>query len=80
MTTTAVSSFGVGSLHEFVGWLQGRVPLDHFSSANIAIDAAAVSDGQFGIGRDVLRSAVWTEKVAAIEEVVLVPGTEWRLG
>jgi hypothetical protein len=57
-----------GALHEFVGWLQRRVPLDHFPSANITIDAAAVSYGQVGIGHDVLRTAVSTEKVSAMDD------------
>jgi hypothetical protein len=59
-----LGQFGVGSLHEFVGWFEGRVPLDHLPSANIAIDAATVSNRQFGIPHDVLRSAVPTDKVA----------------
>src|SRR3979411_2082309 len=59
-------SFLVGSFHEFVGWFLGRVPLDHLPSANITIDAAAVSNGQFGIAHDVLRRAVPTDKVIAI--------------
>jgi hypothetical protein len=59
-------SFPFGSLHEFIGWFLGRVPLDHFSPANITIDAAAVSDGQFGIAHHVLRAAVRTEKVPAM--------------
>jgi len=61
-------SFWVGSLHEFVGWLLGSVPLDHLPSANITIDAAAVSNGQFGIAHEVLRPAVPTDKVTAIGE------------
>src|SRR6266852_3166321 len=61
-------SFWVGSLHEFVGWFPGRVPLVHLPSANITIDAAAVSNGQFGIAHDVLRPAVPTDKVTAIGE------------
>jgi hypothetical protein len=60
--------FGVGALHEFVGWFQGGVPLDHFPLANITIDAAAVSYGQVGIGHDVLRTAVSTEKVSAMDD------------
>src|SRR5205823_2673586 len=60
--------FWVGSLHEFVGWFQGRVPLDHLSSANITINAAAVSNGQFGIAHEVMRPAVPTDEVAAIGE------------
>jgi hypothetical protein len=58
----------VGSLHEFVGWCLGRVPLDHLSSANITIDAAAVSNGQFGIAYEVLGAAVSTDKVIAIDK------------
>ena len=46
-------SFWVGSLHEFVGWFLGRVPLDHLPSANITIDGAAVSNGQFGIADEI---------------------------
>ena len=61
-------SYWVGSLHEFVGWFLGRVPLDHLHSANITIDAAAVSNGQFGIAHAVLRPAVPTDKVIAIGE------------
>ena len=60
-----VWSFWVGSLHEFVGWFLGRVPLDHLPSANITIDAAAASNGQFGIAHEVLRLAVPTDKVIA---------------
>src|SRR5450759_4683399 len=65
--TTAAGfwSYWVGSLHEFVGWFLGRVPLDHLPSANITIDAAAVSNGQFGIAHEVLRLAVPTDKVFA---------------
>jgi hypothetical protein len=59
--------FWVGALHEFVRWFQGRVPLDHFPSTNITIGAAAVSNGQFGIAHDVLRSAVRTDKVTEIK-------------
>jgi hypothetical protein len=58
-------SYWVGSLHEFVGWFLGRVPLDHLPSANITIDAAAVSNGQFGIAYEILRLAVPTDKVIA---------------
>ena len=43
----------------------GRVPLDHLSSANITINAAAVSNGQVGISDEVLRPAVPTDKVIA---------------
>ena len=50
-------SYWVGALHEFVGWFLGRVPLDHLPSANITIDAAAVSNGQFGIARSNAASA-----------------------
>jgi hypothetical protein len=60
--------FRVGSLHEFVGWFLGRVPLDHLPSANITIDAATVSNGQFGIAHVVLRPAVPTDKLFAIGE------------
>src|SRR5450830_1901092 len=65
--TTAAGfwSYWVGSLHEFVGWFLGRVPLDHLPSANITIDAAAVSNGQFGIAYEILRLAVPTDKVIA---------------
>jgi hypothetical protein len=61
-------SFWVASLHEFVGWLLGRIPLDHLTSAHITIDAAAVSDGQTGVAHGVLRPAVPTDKVNAIGE------------
>ena len=56
-------SFWVGSLHEFVGWFLGRVPLSHPLSANLTIDAVTVSNGQFGIAHDVLCSAMWAAKV-----------------
>jgi hypothetical protein len=55
-------SYWVGSLHEFVGWFLGRAPLDHLPSANITIDAAAVSNGQFGIAHEILRLAVPTDR------------------
>ena len=55
--------FYVGSLYEFVGWLPGGVPLDHLPSANLTIDATAVSNGQFGIAHVVLRPAVPTDEV-----------------
>jgi hypothetical protein len=55
----------VGSLYEFVGWLPEGVPLDHLPSANIAIDAAAVSNGHFSIAHEVLRPAVPTDEVTA---------------
>jgi hypothetical protein len=57
--------FWVGSLNEFEGWFLGRVPLDHLPAANFTIDAAAVSNGQFGITHEVQRSAVPTDKVIA---------------
>jgi hypothetical protein len=57
--------FYVGSLHELVGRLLGRIPLDHLPPANVTIDAAAVSNGQVGIAHQVLRSAVSTNKVTA---------------
>jgi hypothetical protein len=38
-------SFWVGSLHEFVGWFLGRVPLSHPLSANLTIDAVTVAMG-----------------------------------
>ena len=50
-----VRSFGVGPLHELVGWLLGRIPLNHSPPANITVDASAVSDGQCGIADEVLR-------------------------
>ena len=37
-------------------------------SANITIDAAAVSNGQFSIAHEVLRPAMPTDKVVAIGE------------
>ena len=46
-------SIWVGSLHELIGWFLGRVPLDHLPSANITIDGAAVSNGQFGIADEI---------------------------
>ena len=55
--------FWVGSFCEFVGWLLGRVPLDHSPSANITIDTAAVSNGQSGIAHEVLRPAVPADKL-----------------
>jgi hypothetical protein len=64
--TPIAASFWVGSLHEFVGWFQGRVPLDHLPSANSTIGAAAVGNGQFGIADEVLRSAVPTDEVTRI--------------
>src|SRR5450759_3068971 len=65
--TTAAGfwSYWVGSLHEFVGWFLGRVPLNHLPSANITINATAVSNGQFGIAHEVLRPAVPTGEVGA---------------
>ena len=45
----------VGPLHELVGWLLGRIPLNHSPPANITVDASAVSDGQCGIADEVLR-------------------------
>ena len=68
LVSCGLRSFWVASLYEFVGRLLGRVPLDHLPSANITIDAAAVSNGQFGIAHDVLRPAMPTDKVAAIGE------------
>jgi hypothetical protein len=56
----------VGSLHEFVGWFLGRVPLDHLPSAHITIDASAVGNWQFGMAHEIQRTAVPTDKVAAI--------------
>jgi hypothetical protein len=46
------------SLHQFVGWFLGRIPLDHSSPANLTIGAAAISNTQWPIADEVLRSAV----------------------
>jgi hypothetical protein len=67
MRKRAFGYFLVGSLHEFVGWFQGRVPLDHLPTADSTIGAPAVSNRQFGIAHEVLRSAVRTDKVARIK-------------
>src|SRR5260370_42371899 len=64
--TPIAASFWVGSLHEFVGWFQGRVPLDHLPPADATIGTAAVSNGQFGIADEILCSAVPTDKVTRI--------------
>jgi hypothetical protein len=46
----------------------GKSSTGSLPSANITIDAAAVSNGQFGIAYEVLRLAVPTDKVIAIGE------------
>jgi len=66
LSASGLLVFWVGALHEFIGWFQGRVPLEHLSSANLAINAAAISDGQLGIPHDILCSAVSTDKIAGI--------------
>jgi hypothetical protein len=56
----------VGALDEFVGWFPGRVPLDHLSSANLAISAAAVGNGQLDSAYYVQCAAMSTGKFAAM--------------
>jgi hypothetical protein len=46
-------SLWVGTPHEPIGRLQDGVPLDHLSSADLAISATAVGNGQFDIVYDV---------------------------
>src|SRR5258708_24039138 len=58
-------ALSVRSLHEFVGWFLGRIPSDHSPPANIAIDAAAVSNGQYSVADEVLGPAVRANKVTA---------------
>jgi len=55
--------FYLGLLHKFVGGFSRRIPLDHLPSANLTIDTAAVSNGQFGIADKILGAAVPTIKV-----------------
>jgi hypothetical protein len=54
----------VGPLYKLVGWLLGRIPLNHSPPANITVDAAAVSNGQCGIPDEVLRPTEPTNEIA----------------
>jgi hypothetical protein len=66
MMCSRLSSFWVGLLHKPIGRLQDRVPLDYLSSANLAINAATVGDGQFDIAYYVQRPAMSAGKIAAM--------------